>query len=80
MIPEWIDISVDDADEQFACFKLICCGRFTSQDRFLYYTWTDVAPLGPPYPKRLAMMALEGKPVPKFSLAESRQDHSQRGD
>jgi hypothetical protein len=76
MVPEWIDISVCDADEQFTYFGLKCCGRFTSQDQLLYYTWTDVAPFGvkgPSYPKELVMAVLDGKQIPKFTLAESRQ-------
>jgi hypothetical protein len=76
MVPEWIDISGCDADEQFTFFELKCCGRFTSEDHLLYYTWTDVAPFGvkgPAFPTRLATAALDGGEIPKFSLAESRR-------
>jgi hypothetical protein len=77
MIPEWIDISVYDADEQTTYFKLGCCGRFTRQVRLLYYPSSDVSPFGiksPSLPKRLSGMMVDGKPAPKFALAESRQD------
>jgi hypothetical protein len=76
MVPEWINISVCDADEQFTYVELKCCGRFTSQDHLLYYTSTGAAPFGvksPPYPKRLAMVGLKDEEIPKFTLAESRQ-------
>jgi hypothetical protein len=77
MIPEWIDISVYDADERITYFKLGCCGRFTRQEQLLYYPSSDVSPFGiksPPFPKRLSGMMANGKPVPKFALAESRHD------
>jgi hypothetical protein len=74
-VPEWIDISVWEADEHTTYFELICCGRFTAQSECLYYNSTDVPPFGvkgPAYPARLAMSAVNDDPVEKFSLAESR--------
>jgi hypothetical protein len=73
-VPEWIDIMVYEADEHATYFELSCCGRFTDQDRFLYYDWTDFAPFGvkgPAYPPRLIDSVMEGKLVEKFWLAES---------
>lgn len=80
MVPEWIDISIWETDEQATYFDLRCCGRFTSQAQLLYYNWTDVPPFGvkgPAYPIRMSILALEGKPVEKFSLAESREGREQ---
>jgi hypothetical protein len=77
MVPEWIDMMVWASDEHTTYFELTCCGRFTSQSRLLYYDWTDFAPFGikgPAYPGRLSSAAVNGEPVEKFSLAESRGD------
>jgi hypothetical protein len=79
MVPEWIDISVWEADQHMTYFELTCCGRFTSESQQLYYRWTDVSPFGvkgPVYPARIARIAISartGDPVERFSLAESRQ-------
>ena len=55
LIPEWIDISVEDADSELTHFTLLTCGRFTDRAEHLYYSDTDVCPFGikspvlPPY-------------------------------
>jgi hypothetical protein len=75
MVPEWIDISVWEADGHTTYFELMCCGRFTAESQRLYYNWTDVPPFGvkgPVYPMRLAMSATKGDAFEKFSLTESR--------
>jgi hypothetical protein len=75
MVPEWIDICVIGADERATHVELSCCGRFTSQARLLYYDHTDYPPFGvkgPGYPARLTQDVMDGKPVEKFTLAESR--------
>ena|SRR5579864_6551210 len=75
MVPEWIDVSVWNVDEHDTHFRLICCGRFTSQDQFLYYHRNEVAPFGiksPELPPRVTLSALTNEPIEKFSLAESR--------
>jgi hypothetical protein len=76
MVPEWIDISVWEADPHVTYFELMCCGRFTAESQRLYYSWTDIPPFGvkgPAYPARIAISARKGDPVERFSLAESRQ-------
>jgi hypothetical protein len=35
-IPEWIDITPYQADNDFLYVELLCCGRFTDDDSFLY--------------------------------------------
>lgn len=75
-VPEWIDISVWEADMHLTHFDLMCCGRFTAESHRLYYNWTDVPPFGvkgPAYPARIALSAAKGGPIEKFDLAESRQ-------
>ena len=77
MVPEWIDMNVIEADEHTTYLELTCCGRFTSRAEILWYVWTDFAPFGikgPAYPPRLSSAAMNGEPVEKFSLAESRGD------
>ena len=76
MVPEWIDISVWEADQHATYFELLCCGRFTADSERLYYRWTDVPPFGvkgPVFPARIAISAMKGHSVEKFSLAESRE-------
>lgn len=36
-VPEWIDINVESADEQWTLLNLRCCGRFTTSDDLLYH-------------------------------------------
>jgi hypothetical protein len=74
MVPEWIDIAVQAADEHTTYFELRCCGRFTSQSELLYYRPTDSAPFGikvacPPW---RSSPVENGEIVKKFSLADSR--------
>ena len=76
MVPEWIDISVWEADHHLTYFELICCGGFTADSELLYYNWTDTPPFGvkgPAYPAGMGMSAMKGDPVEKFSLAASRR-------
>lgn len=35
--PEWIDISAHAVGPDFTLFRLLCCGRFTSDDSRMYY-------------------------------------------
>jgi len=84
MVPQWIDISVWDADVHLTYFELMCCGRFSAESQQLYYRWTDIPPFGvkgPAYPMGVAMAAIKGDPIEKFNLADSRQTRlfSRRG-
>jgi hypothetical protein len=36
-VPEWIDIKPHSADEVSTILELLCCARFTDQDRLLYF-------------------------------------------
>ena len=54
-VPEWIDISVEHADSEHTYLLLLCCGRFTDNETFLYYRDTGLAPFGcksPSFPPR----------------------------
>ena len=76
MVPEWIDISVWEANQHVTYFQLMCCGRFTAESQHLYYHRNEVPPFGiksPVIPPRITSSATKGIPVKKFNLAESRQ-------
>lgn len=52
-IPEWINLTVDSADEACTYIEVKCCGRFTDQDHQLYYQTSDTSPIqvcGPSLP------------------------------
>ncbi len=53
MVPEWINVEVDDVDSRNTVIKLICCGRFSSNKRTMYHPTEGRAPfhvLGPSLP------------------------------
>jgi hypothetical protein len=55
MVPEWIDISVTDADSDHTYFTLLCCGRFAADDALMYYSKRGQGPFGlksPNHPPR----------------------------
>lgn len=45
-IPEWIDISVGGEDREHTYLQLLCCGRFTSMEKFMYYLDGGLPPFG----------------------------------
>ncbi len=52
-IPEWINLSIHSYDENFTYISLICCGRFTAENRLLYHEREGYQPfhvLGPNLP------------------------------
>ena len=52
-VPEWINVSVESADQRFTYLKLECCGRFTAEGELLYHRmegWPPFHCLGPPLP------------------------------
>jgi hypothetical protein len=36
-VPEWVDVSVHNADRRHTYMRVVCCGRFTGLERLLYY-------------------------------------------
>ena len=46
LVPEWVDVSVERADDTHTFIRLLCCGRFTDRAERLYYSDTDVCPFG----------------------------------
>lgn len=46
VIPEWIDISPARVRGSITVFSLICCGRFTSNEKLLYYPGSEFSPFG----------------------------------
>jgi hypothetical protein len=45
-IPEWIDVSVERIEEGNTFLRLLCCGRFTADERLLYYPDTTTPGFG----------------------------------
>ena len=46
LVPEWIDISVVHADNDYTYFELLCCGRFTADESLMYYNDRGQGPFG----------------------------------
>ena len=46
IVPEWIDAAVLRADANCTFIQLLCCGRFTDREEYLYYAKGDVCPFG----------------------------------
>src|SRR5262245_8479314 len=36
-VPEWIDVAVIHEDGEITLMQLLCCGRFTRNESYLYY-------------------------------------------
>ena len=52
-VPEWINISVYQADAECTYLQLLCCGRFTANTELLYHEQEGFSPfhaLSPPIP------------------------------
>jgi hypothetical protein len=52
-VPEWIDVSVVAADEEFSYVECRCCGRFVVTEEYLYHRAAGIPPfhvLSPPLP------------------------------
>lgn len=53
LVPEWINVTVYDVDDNFTYLMLECCGRFSSKPKQMYHIHEGKAPfhiLGPPMP------------------------------
>lgn len=46
LLPEWVDISVVQADDEHTYFQLLCCGRFTANESRYYYASRGQGPFG----------------------------------
>ena len=52
-VPEWINVTVEAEDDEYTTVKLECCGRFSSNEKYMYHAHEGKAPfhvLGPPIP------------------------------
>jgi hypothetical protein len=61
--PEWIDISTHAVGPNFTVFRLLCCGRFTSNEGRLYYYSSGLGPFGVKSPD-LPRSFQDGQPFP----------------
>lgn len=63
-VPEWIDITPYQADGAFLYSELLCCGRFTDNDAFLYHKGEGYPPFhiaGPVWPVGYTSLERDGK-------------------
>jgi hypothetical protein len=54
-VPEWINVAVADETGTSTVIELVCCGRFTNDDAWLYHVQEGIPPfhvLGPTLPPR----------------------------
>ena len=54
-VPEWIDIWVERVDSEHSYMRLVCCGRFTDNEAYLYHKEAGIPPFSiksPPLPPR----------------------------
>lgn len=45
-VPVWIDISVESTFNQHTVFRLLCAGRYSSDEQALYYAKNGTGPFG----------------------------------
>ncbi|MFD2562889.1 hypothetical protein [Aquimarina rubra] len=68
-IPEWINIQVDDYDENYTYFSLECCGRYSKRKEHLYHVQEGYPPfhsLSPALPS--ASLNEDGEVILKFDI------------
>lgn len=68
-VPEWINVSVCDASDEYTEVRLVCCGRFSSKKEHMYHVQELQAPfhvLGPDLPQGFDLSSGE-----KFDLKDS---------
>jgi hypothetical protein len=44
--PEWIDVSVEAEGADYTLLRLLCCGRYSEDQRRMYYTDRGMGPFG----------------------------------
>ena len=63
-VPEWINVTVESADQFFTYLQLVCCGRFTALGEMLYHRmegWPPFHCLSPPLPPGWKSVEESGK-------------------
>lgn len=53
-VPEWINVTVLSATQEYTNVELVCCGRFSDNIKHIYHAHEGSAPfhvLGPPIPQ-----------------------------
>lgn len=63
-VPEWVNVMIHSYDEERTYVSLICCGRFTADDRLLYHEREGYQPfhvLGPNLPPNFENIEKSGK-------------------
>jgi len=63
-IPQWINMNIDDYDEEYTTITIRCCGRLTNQEECLYHESEGNPPfhiLGPALPENWESIEKSGK-------------------
>ena len=63
-VPEWVNITVYSYDKQHTYLELLCCGRFTAMEDYLYHKAEGYPPfhvLGPDLPPNWESVEESGK-------------------
>lgn len=63
-VPEWVNVFVESATQEYTNIKLECCGRFSDKVEYMYHAHEGRAPfhvLGPPMPVGGDFSSQEGK-------------------
>jgi hypothetical protein len=45
-VPQWIDVSVVDVQENATLIELLCCGRYGAEEEHMYYSKYEMGPFG----------------------------------
>lgn len=45
-VPAWINVQIDEVEDERTIIELICCGRFTAEEERMYYTRWEMGPFG----------------------------------
>jgi hypothetical protein len=64
LVPEWVNMSVRSYDDRYTHVELLCCGRFTAEDRHLYHRregWPPFHVTSPALPPGWESVGLSGR-------------------
>jgi hypothetical protein len=63
-VPEWVNVTVCAQDDEYTYLEVLCCGRFTANDGYLYHEEEGCPPfhvLGPAVPWDWESVERDGK-------------------
>jgi hypothetical protein len=63
-VPEWVNVTIYSYDERYMYLELLCCGRFSAMEEYLYHKVEGYPPfhvLGPNLPPHWESVEANGK-------------------